>query len=618
MSRIAIAEHALLSDCRSAALVVAGSVDWLCFPRFDSSPVFGRLLDDAAGHFVIRPTDPQALPVVRYRPQSLVLETTWTCADGVLVVLDALALGRHERGHELGHSSPGVLLRGAECVEGSVAISWQYAPRPEFGLVHPRLRAVDGGIVSEGGATVLMLSTDTTFEVRGATVEGATVLNAGDRAAWALQGTTSFGPELPKPWAAKAVHRRLAQAERVWKSWSHLHQRYEGPFRDLVHHSGMVLQALTYAPSGAIIAAATTSLPEGIGSSRTWDYRYTWIRDASMTMRGLWVAACPDEASRFFAFLARASGTELDRGLHLQIMFGVEGEHDLTEHEVAHLSGWRDSAPVRVGNGAWNQVQLDVYGALLDAAYVLRDDLDALDDATRHLLVAAVDTAATRWTDEDQGIWEIRGPARPYLHSKLMCWVALDRGIAIVDLLGATERVSRWTKTRDQIRDVIVEQAWNPRLGAFTQSLGGDELDAAVLHMALVGILPPDDPKLASTVDAIAEQLTDSRGLLRRYRGDDGLEGEEGSFLLCTFWLAEAQAAIGRLDAAEETLALAVDSANDLGLFAEQIDAETGEMLGNYPQAFSHLGLILAAQAIATARKSSQTDPRGQIHARQP
>ncbi len=567
---------------------------------------------------MIRPTDPQARSVQQYRPQSLVLETTWTCADGVLIVLDALALGRHERGHELGRSSPGVLLRSAECVEGSVAISWQYAPRPEFGLVHPRPRVVDGGVVTEGGATVLMLSADTSFDVRGATVEGTTVLNAGDRAAWALQGTTSFGPELPKPWAAKAIHRRLAQAERVWKSWSDLHQRYEGPFRDLVHHSGMVLQALTYAPSGAIIAAATTSLPEGIGSSRTWDYRYTWIRDASMTMRGLWVAACPDEASRFFAFLARASGTELDRGLHLQIMFGVEGEHDLTEHEVTHLSGWRDSAPVRVGNGAWNQVQLDVYGALLDAAYVLRDDLDTLDDATRHLLVAAVDTAASRWTDDDQGIWEIRGPARPYLHSKLMCWVALDRGIAIADLLEATERVSRWTETRDQIHDVIVGQAWNPRLGAFAQSLGGDELDAAVLHMALVGILPPDDPKLASTVDAITEQLTDSRGLVRRYRGDDGLDGEEGSFLLCTFWLAEAQAAIGRLDAAEETLARAVAGANDLGLFAEQIDAETGEMLGNYPQAFSHLGLILAAQAIATARKLSQTDPRGQIDARQP
>ena len=608
MSSTAIGKYALLSDCRSSGLAADGSIDWLCFPRFDSPPVFARLLDDQAGHFQIQPTNPSPAPVQRYRPQTLVLETTWTTDSGVLVLVDALSLGKNERGHDLGQSSPGVLLRTAHCAQGSVEVAWTYAPRPEFGLIHPQLLAVDGGVISHGGASTLFLSTDNPVEVHAATATGTTVLHAGERTGWALRQTDPWDDKPPAAWTLRNIRRRLSGTERGWRSWSDLHQQYEGPQRTLVHTSGLILQALSYAPSGAVIAAATTSLPEGVGSSRTWDYRYTWVRDASMTMRGLWVAACPDEASRFFAFLARAAATELDRGVDLQIMFGVGGEHDLTEHEIPHLSGWRDSAPVRTGNGAWNQTQLDVYGALLDAAYVLREQLQPLQPATRHLLVAAVDAAAARWNQDDQGLWEIRGPARPYVHSKLMCWVALDRGLAMAELLQATDNVPRWTQTRDEIRRVIVEHSWNPTVGAFTQCVGSAELDAAALLIALVGILPPDDPKLASTVDAITEHLTDSRGLLLRYRTDDGLEGEEGSFLLCTFWLAEAQAVIGRVDAAEQTLNRAAGYANNLGLFAEQIDTTTGEMLGNYPQAFSHLGLILAAQAVATARhKQAQT-----------
>ena len=570
--------------------------------------MFARLLDDQAGHFQIQPTNPSPAPVQRYRPQTLVLETTWTTDSGVLVLVDALSLGKGERGHDLGQSSPGVLLRTAYCTQGTVELSWTYAPRPEFGLIHPQLLAVDGGIISHGGASTLFLSTDNPVEVHDATATGTTVLHAGERTGWALQQTDPWDDKPPAAWTLRNIRRRLSGTERGWRSWSDLHQQYEGPQRTLVHTSGLILQALSYAPSGAVIAAATTSLPEGIGSSRTWDYRYTWVRDASMTMRGLWVAACPDEASRFFAFLARAAATELDRGVDLQIMFGVGGEHDLTEHEIPHLSGWRNSAPVRTGNGAWNQTQLDVYGALLDAAYVLREHLQPLQPATRHLLVAAVEAAAARWNQDDQGLWEIRGPARPYVHSKLMCWVALDRGLAMAELLQATDNIDRWTQTRDEIRRVVVEHSWNPTVGAFTQCVGSEQLDAAALLIALVGILPPDDPKLASTVDAITEHLTDSRGLLLRYRTDDGLPGEEGSFLLCTFWLAEAQAVIGRVDAAEQTLNRAAGYANNLGLFAEQIDTKTGEMLGNYPQAFSHLGLILAAQAVATARhKQAQT-----------
>ena len=433
----------------------------------------------------------------------------------------------------------------------------------------------------------------------GATATATLVLQEGDELALAVQQTGAWD-DLPPLWKARQVHLRLAETARAWRSWSDLHQRYQGPLRDLVHSSGLVLQGLTYAPSGAVVAAPTTSLPEGEGSSRTWDYRFTWVRDASMTLRGLWVAACPDEASRFFIFLARAAATQLHRGRHLQIMYGVGGERDLTEHELPHLAGWRGSRPVRTGNGAWDQHQQDVYGALLDAAWVLREHLGRLDPPTREFLVAAVEAAARSWQVADQGIWEVRGPARRYLHSAVMCWVALDRGIRLADQLDARLAVGRWCEVRDEIRTAVLEQGWNSTVGAFTQSLGSAELDASSLLVALVGILPPDDSRLRSTIDAIQAGLSDDRGLLYRYRGDDGLDGQEGTFLLCTFWLAEALAVTGRPAEAEVVLRRAAAHANDLGLLAEQTSA-TGELLGNYPQAFSHLGLVLAAQALAAA-----------------
>ncbi|CAN5152443.1 glycoside hydrolase family 15 protein [soil metagenome] len=602
---VAIAEHAFLSDCRTAALVTReGSVDWLCLPRFDSAPVLGRLLDVAAGHLVLRPTDPTAVAERRYLPQTLVLETTWTCADGQLRVFDALALGEDERGHDLGRTSPGVLLRIAQCTAGSVDVLLEWAPRPEFGLIPPLLHPFPGGLLSHGGATVIQLSSTADFTVVGATATAKVVLREGQELALAMQQVSAWDEPQPA-WAADAVLKRLGATHDAWRSWSDLHQRYQGPLRDLVHKSGLVLQGLTYAPSGAMVAAATTSLPEGQGSSRTWDYRYTWVRDASMTLRGLWVAACPDEGVRFFSFLARAAATQLDRGLHLQIMFGVEGERDLTEREVPHLSGWRGSAPVRAGNGAWDQHQQDVYGALLDAAFVLREQVGPLDLPTRDFLVAAVEAAARNWKVPDQGIWEVRGPARRYLHSALMCWVALDRGIRLAEPLGAGDAVERWTTIRDEVRAAILEHGWDSSVGAFTQSFGSADLDASSLLVALVGILPSEDPRLTSTIDAIIDGLTDERGLLYRYRGDDGLAGDEGTFLLCTFWLAEALAVTGRPVEAERVLRRAATHANDLGLLAEQTDAD-GEMLGNYPQAFSHLGLVLAAQALAEATDVSQ------------
>jgi alpha,alpha-trehalase len=371
-----------------------------------------------------------------------------------------------------------------------------------------------------------------------------------------------------------------------------------------------VLQALTFAPTGAIVAAPTTSLPETIGGGRNWDYRYTWVRDASLTMEALWVAACPDEANKFFGFLADAAASQLQRGTDLQIMFGIGGERDLSERELPHLAGWRASRPVRVGNGAWTQRQLDVYGELLGAAQRLVDQLGELDPITRQFLAAAADTAAGRWQEKDQGIWEIRGEPRDFLYSKLMCWVALDRAIALAPQLGARDKVEGWTAARDEIRAAILAHGWSEKAGAFTQAFGGDDLDASNLMLAITGFLPGDDPRIKATIDATAARLTDERGLVYRYLAHDGLAGEEGTFLLCTFWLAHAQALAGELGLATATFERAVAAINDVGLLAEEVDAGSGEMIGNFPQAFSHIGLINAAWAIAQGQqRDADADP---------
>ena len=605
MSDVEVGQHALLSDCGSAALVTAhGSVDWLCLGRFDSAPVFARLLDVEAGHFLLAPAADGFVPSWRYRRSTLVLDTTWSNAQGELVVTDALSLGARERGHDLGRSAPGVLLRTARCTRGSVPVRVEFSPRPEFGLIVPRLTRTAGALLADGGAQVLVLSTDAELDITDNRAIAVVSLQEGEEVAFALQQGDAWAPR-PKAWTARKIRRRTAATATSWQSWSTLHQRYEGPLRELVHFSGVVLQGLTFARSGAVVAAATTSLPEGVGSGRTWDYRYTWVRDASMTLQGLYVAACPDEAARFFSFLSQAAATQLARGRHLQIMFGIAGERDLSERELGHLSGWRNSGPVRVGNGAWSQEQLDVYGALLDAAYTLRAQLGAMDEPTRSFLTAAVSAAATRWREDDQGIWEVRGDPRPFLHSKLMCWVALDRGLALASELRAdTAQLREWARVREEIRDAILSRGWSDRAGAYSQSFGSDELDASVLLMAMVGFLPPSDERLTATIDAVERDLRDERGLIYRYRGDDGFDEPEGTFLLCTFWLAHALALTGQVGRAREALERAASYATDLGLFAEQVDPATGQLLGNFPQAFSHLGLVNAAQALADAEAS--------------
>jgi alpha,alpha-trehalase len=604
MSSTPIADYALVSDCHSAGLVSkSGSLDWLCLPRFDRPSVFGRLLDAAAGHWSIAPVG-EMEATRRYLDRTMVLETTFRTSSGVVRLTDAMALDPDERGHDLGAGAPGMFLRLVECTAGQVELEMEYAPRPEYGLIHPLLVATAGGVMCRGGADVLALSTAGAPAVAGSVARERFTLRAGERAGFALAHATS-SEDPPGLIGQDEIGERINGTAEAWQRWSSVHQRYEGPWSDLVYHSGRVLQALMYQPTGAIVAAPTTSLPESVGGARNWDYRYAWVRDASFTLDALWVAACPDEAIKFFNWMTGAAAAQLEEGSDLQIMFGVGGERDLTERELPHLSGWRDSRPVRVGNGAWGQRQLDVYGELLGAAERLADQLGTPDEATRRFLIQAADAAAARWKESDQGIWEVRGGPREFLYSKLMCWVALDRAIRLAPILGAEDRIDGWQATRDEIRKAILERGWSESAGAFTQAFGSDELDASNLMMPIVGFLPADDPRMLATIRATEKGLTDDRGLVYRYRAEDGLDGSEGTFLLCTFWLAQAQALAGEVEKARTTFGGAVRYANDVGLLSEEVDEGSGELLGNFPQAFSHIGLINAAWAISQAEAAT-------------
>jgi GH15 family glucan-1,4-alpha-glucosidase len=575
-------------------------VDWLCLPRFDSPSVFGRLLGDEAGHWSIRAAGAAEVSR-RYLDRTMVLETSYHTPTGRLVVIDALAMGDGNRGHELGRDVPNLLLRRATCTIGEVDVDVEYSPRPEYGLIHPLLGNVEGGVSGIGGSDVLLLSGPVKLVSGETSVSGRIRLGSGESAGFALHHRKRAEPSWVRVWSQEEIHQRLDDTIQAWESWSTLHQAYEGPWQNLVHQSGRVLYALSFQPTGAICAAATTSLPETAGGNRNWDYRYTWVRDASFTIEALWVAACPDEANDFFEYMTTSAATSVARGADLQIMFGIGGERDLTERELPHLAGWRNSVPVRVGNGAWNQRQLDVYGELLNTVYRLSDQVTELSPATKRFLVHLADAAAQRWTEKDQGIWEIRGEPRDFVYSKLMCWVALERAVALADRLDASDRVAEWERIRDEIHEAIVTKGWSDQAKSFTQSFGSDELDASNLMMPLVGFLPADDPRILATIDATAAHLTDQRGLVYRYRSHDGLEGEEGTFLLCTFWLAHAMALAGQPARARQVFERAATFVNDVGLLSEEVDPVSGELLGNFPQAFSHIGLVNAAWAISEA-----------------
>lgn len=599
-----IADYGMLADGSSAALVDRrGSIDWMCVPRFDSPALFARLLDPEAGHWSITPTgrfDAQR----RYLPGTLVIETTFTTTTGAARLRDALAVPEGRRGHELGMRPPHELLREVEGLLGVVEFDVALVPRPEYGLVRPLLRIEDGGVRTFGGPNQIAVRSPVPLEAGDACARTTLRVEAGKRLGFSLVWAP---PEVapPEPTAPQRVTARIADTVEAWRSWEAEHDIYQGPHHDLVLLSSRVLKGLTYRPTGAIVAAPTTSLPETVGGERNWDYRYAWIRDASLTLEALYHGSCPDEAVDFVSFMTSSAGGSAGADSSLQCVYGVGGEHDLTERVLPHLRGWRGSRPVRIGNAAWAQTQLDLYGELLNALHLYQERLGKLHPEIQRFAAELADTAARRWVEPDSGMWEMRGKQRHHLSSKVLCWVALDRAVKLAPRLGRHARTEAWAAERDRIRAAVLERGWSERRRAYTQAFDSDELDAAALLMPLYGFLPATDERMYATIEAIARELTDD-GLVLRYRvtrdrNIDGLSGKEGTFVLCSFWLASALAQAGQPDRAKALFDRVSGFANDLGLLGEEIDPRSGELFGNFPQAFSHIGLINAAAAIDQA-----------------
>lgn len=587
-----ISDLAFLSDCQSSALVGRdGTVEWFCVPRFDSPAVFGRLLDPDAGHWLLRPVGDYTASR-RYVGESLILETRFRTASGELSIRDALAFEPGSEGHEIGSNVPHVLLRNIAGLEGEVEMQLEFCPRFEYGLTHPRYIRVEEGVRVSGGPVELELSSPVPLELVWEAARARFRVEAGDHMGFRLSYRPAFSGE---PFSRLPVEETIADTIRGWESWVSQHQKYREDYLPQVRFSALVLQGLTYQPSGAVVAAATTSLPETPGGEENWDYRYAWLRDASLMMRAFWVAACPDEPERFFDWIDRAGG-HLDREA-VQIMYGVMGERDLTEHILGHMAGFAGSSPVRIGNDAWRQKQMDVLGEVLDAAYLLRERMGNISEATRSMLVAFADRAAVGWMEPDAGMWEARDRERHYLSSKVMCWVALDRAIGLADMLQAREHKPAWEKAASEARRAILEQGWNREVGAFTGAFGSDRLDASVLLMPLVGFIDAKDERMLSTINVIDRELCEN-GLVRRW------QGEQNGFIICSYWLVECLSLAGELERARERFAQISSCANDLGLMAEEADPTTGELMGNFPQAFSHVGLINAAWQLSQARGS--------------
>ena len=600
-----IADYGLLADCNTAALVARdGSVDWLCLPRFDSPALFAGLLDPEAGHWSIRPA--AAFRVERrYLPGTLVVETTFRTDTGVARLLDALAFAKGQRVHDLGRDSPHELLRLVEGLTGTVDFVMVLQPRPEYGLVRPLVRATADGARTFGGPNQIVVRAGVPLACEDATMRATFRVGPGKTVGFALRWAP---PEIRSPDASPPdrVRDRIADTVAGWSSWEAAHDIYDGSHRAPVRLGARVLKGLTYRPTGAIVAAPTTSLPEAVGGERNWDYRYAWMRDASLTVEALYIGACSKEAEAFVSFMTSAAGGHGHAGSSLQIMYGIGGEHDLSERSLPHLRGWRDSRPVRVGNGAWGQTQLDVYGEFLSALHRHSERLGPLHPEIQHFVADLADAAARRWSEPDAGMWEMRGELLHHLSSKVFCWVALDRAVDLAPGLGLHARKEAWAAERDRIREAILARGWSDERQAYTQAFDSAELDAAALLMPLVGFLPATDPRMRSTIEAIARDLTED-GLVIRYRNaagpnPDGLSGEEGTFVICSFWLVSCLAQAGELERAEALFARLAGYANDLGLLAEEVDPASGELLGNFPQAFSHVGLITAAWEIDQAR----------------
>lgn len=591
-----ISAYGLLADCNSAALVgTDGSIDWLCLPRYDSRSVFARILDPDAGHWSIRPAG-RFTSSRRYVPGTLVIETTFTGAEGTVRLTDAMLFAEGQRGHALGLDVPHELARLVEGLDGRVELELELSPRPEYGLGRPLFRLRGGGAVSLGGPDRFALSADLPLEIRGSTIFARVAVEAGERRGFAFCWVPAEHRE-PRATSSGEVAGRIDDTVAGWRSWEAEHDIYQGQHRELIRLSSRVLKGLTYRPTGAIVAAPTTSLPEAIGGRRNWDYRFSWIRDASLTLDALWIGTCSDEIEAFVDWMVGAAGGHIHDEQPLQIMYGIAGERDLAERELPHLRGHRGSAPVRIGNGAWNQTQLDIYGEFLDAYCRYVEHLGEPDELLSHFLRDLADAAASRWGQRGSGIWEARSGPQHYLSGKVYSWVALDRAVRLGRRIGAGDSVKRWGIERGRVREAILTRGFSEGKRAFTQAFGVEDLDASALLIPLTGFLPATDERVRSTIDALERELMQD-GLLLRYRSDDGLEGEEGTFAICSFWLVSALARAGETERAEALFEHVVGYANDLGLLAEEIDPVKGELLGNFPQAFSHVGLINAAADI--------------------
>ena len=599
-----IADYGFLSDCENSCLVAPdGSVEWLCLPRPDAPSVFGAVLDRSAGQFRFGPTNTHVPHQRRYLPGTMVLETTWHTPTGWLLVQDLLVVRRvtdatrrpDYRRAPGDAAATGTLIRLATCIGGRVEVVANIVPVFEYGL-----KTGSWGYVGEGyevmtatppaGDPVLTTRSSIRMAAVGARCYGRTTLEAGEAAYVAL----SWSGRMPE--SLEDAQQQLGETISYWRDWLSNGTFPDHPWRSYIERSALTLKGLSYAPTGAIMAASTTSLPETPGGARNWDYRYTWIRDSSFMLRSLYRLGFDWEALEYFAFVleAVAGGTDVSGKFELQIMYGIDGRKDLTEQTLDHLTGWRNSRPVRVGNGAWDQHQNDVWGMLLDAVDIhMRQGASQIVRATWEGLASLVEAAIAHSGHPDQGIWEIRGDPQHFTASKVLCWVAMDRGADLARVRGDDERAASWRKAADDLRSEILDKGVDSR-GRFRQHYANEQLDASLLLIPILGFLPPDDDRVRATVLAIADELTED-GLVLRYKvdtTDTGFAGKEGTFTICSFWLVTALAMIGEEGRARTLCQKLLNFAGPLQLYAEEIDAASGEHLGNFPQAFTHLALI--------------------------
>ena len=587
---VPIGDYAAIGDGRTVALVARdGSIDWLCLPDLDSPSVFASVLDaERGGSFELRPERPAEVRR-RYLPDTNVLETTFTTGEGVVRVTDALALPSAELGPTR------ELIRRLDGLAGRVPMRWRIKPAFGYGAVRPRLERRGRIPVAVAGSDALAVCCwgAGAAQLDGEAIFGRFEASEGSSALVALCAAHQEPLIFPK---REHVEARLEATTGYWRGWA-AQRAYDGPWRDAVIRSALALKLLFHAPSGAIAAAATTSLPEEIGGERNWDYRFCWVRDSAFTLDALIHLGCPREAEAFFWWLLHASQLTNPR---LQVLYRLDGSERAPERTL-ELRGYRDSRPVRVGNAAAAQTQLDIYGDLLQTALVYAQAGGRIDRETGRRLAGIADLVCRIWRRPDAGIWEVRSQPGHFTHSKMMCWVALDRALRLADAGHLPSgRASTWRREALAIHEYIEKQCWSERLGSYTQRAGGEELDASLLLGILFGYDAAEPGRLAATVDALQREL--GRGpLLLRYGGEDGLRGGEGAFLCCSFWLADALARIGRLHEATELMEELIPLAGDVGLYAEEIDPDTGELLGNLPQGLVHLALINAAVSIAKA-----------------